>query len=237
MEAHAGIMRAIAVEISKGKGPYVLKGGTALMLARGLDRFSTDLDYDTGKKLALDAVIKDGARKAGCEVLLIEKAKDSDVNQKLFVTYRTHGGEEELLKIEAKIRPVDISKTEVTADGLRIYNTATQLAQKIATAQARGGRAPRDLFDIGFLAWKFPDAAKANATALIDFGRDAGQLVAKYAVAWEQDAIIAPTSIEDAALKVSLIAERLLKAADEESRFVDMPIQAPEAGRAGRPAR
>jgi predicted nucleotidyltransferase component of viral defense system len=41
---HVEIMRAIARELHDL--PMVLKGGTALLLCYGLDRFSEDLDFD-----------------------------------------------------------------------------------------------------------------------------------------------------------------------------------------------
>lgn len=36
--------------------PYVLKGGTALMMTRGLDRHSTDLDFDAQGNSTLNTV-------------------------------------------------------------------------------------------------------------------------------------------------------------------------------------
>ncbi len=34
--------------------PYVLKGSTALLMTRGLDRHSTDLDFDARRKLNIE---------------------------------------------------------------------------------------------------------------------------------------------------------------------------------------
>ena len=49
--AHVEIMRAVAKDIQDL--PMVLKGGTALLLCYGLDRFSEDLDFDAPKKFSL----------------------------------------------------------------------------------------------------------------------------------------------------------------------------------------
>jgi predicted nucleotidyltransferase component of viral defense system len=46
-QLHVNIMRAIARDFHVI--PMVLKGGTALLLCYGLDRFSEDLDFDAPK--------------------------------------------------------------------------------------------------------------------------------------------------------------------------------------------
>ena len=45
-EERINFMKAIALEISENEKPAVLKGGTSLVLTRGLDRFSEDMDFD-----------------------------------------------------------------------------------------------------------------------------------------------------------------------------------------------
>jgi hypothetical protein len=210
MAAHGAVMRSIAKTIAANKAVYVLKGGTALMFSRGLDRFSTDLDFDTSKKLSLDAAIRDGLRKAGCQTPGIDRAKDSDVTQKLFINYQTPAGDRMRLKLEAKIRDIDIAKTESTSDGFLVYNVQTQLAQKFQAAQARGGRAPRDLYDISFLASRFPEAVKVNAEAFVTFAQNTGQLISEYASGWKEDTVLESKPIEDVALNVGVIAETLM---------------------------
>jgi predicted nucleotidyltransferase component of viral defense system len=46
---HVEIMRKIARSFNES--PMVLKGGTALLLAYGLDRYSEDLDFDSTKPI------------------------------------------------------------------------------------------------------------------------------------------------------------------------------------------
>src|SRR3990167_1204869 len=55
-EAHERLMRSILKGI--GDTPLVLKGGTALLLAYGLSRFSEDLDFDAPHKLNLESRIQ-----------------------------------------------------------------------------------------------------------------------------------------------------------------------------------
>ncbi len=53
IQLHLDIMRAIARDFHGI--PMVLKGGTALFLCCGLDRFSEYLDFDAPKNSALQA--------------------------------------------------------------------------------------------------------------------------------------------------------------------------------------
>ena len=55
-EAHERLMRSILKGISDT--PLVLKGGTALLLAYDLSRFSEDLDFDAPHKLNLESRIQ-----------------------------------------------------------------------------------------------------------------------------------------------------------------------------------
>ena len=45
-EERINFMKAIALEISVNEKSAILKGGTSLLLTRGLDRFSEDMDFD-----------------------------------------------------------------------------------------------------------------------------------------------------------------------------------------------
>ena len=53
---HMRVMQAIARNVINT--PMVLKGGTALLLCYGLDRFSEDLDFDCEKRINLETRIK-----------------------------------------------------------------------------------------------------------------------------------------------------------------------------------
>ena len=60
-ETHIIVMKAIAMAVADT--PMVLKGGTALLLIYGLDRFSEDLDFDSGKAINLENRIQQAASK------------------------------------------------------------------------------------------------------------------------------------------------------------------------------
>lgn len=59
-ETHIVVMKAIAMAVADT--PMVLKGGTALLLVYGLDRFSEDLDFDSNKAINLENRIQQAGR-------------------------------------------------------------------------------------------------------------------------------------------------------------------------------
>jgi hypothetical protein len=73
------LMRNIAQQITRDTGKnFVLKGGTALMLAYGLPRFSTDLDYDGRKEDSdMTSSLAGGAIKTGIADPMINMKKNT----------------------------------------------------------------------------------------------------------------------------------------------------------------
>lgn len=70
---HVQFMAEIAKSTSDS--PTALKGGTALLLAYGLDRYSEDLDFDSTKPLNLKKRINDSAKELDIEVKAIHLKK------------------------------------------------------------------------------------------------------------------------------------------------------------------
>jgi predicted nucleotidyltransferase component of viral defense system len=78
--AHVRIMRVVVSALQDT--PMVLKGGTALLLCYGLDRFSEDLDFDAPKKLNLESRLEDDlfandAEKVGALIIGIQASLQS----------------------------------------------------------------------------------------------------------------------------------------------------------------
>ena len=61
---HIEIMRNFLTELNKETDTFILKGGTSLLLAYGLDRFSEDIDLD-GEKRRLKGFIESYSQKHG----------------------------------------------------------------------------------------------------------------------------------------------------------------------------
>ncbi len=93
-------MRSIARSLSDT--PLILKGGTALLLAYGLNRFSEDLDFDSNKHLRLENRIE----KASGPLVKVESVdvpKNTETVQRYRVKYsmKAMSG---VLKIEVSCR-------------------------------------------------------------------------------------------------------------------------------------
>lgn len=98
---HVYVMSSIAKAVVDT--PLILKGGTALLLAYELDRFSEDLDFDSTKKIRLENRIKD-AIKAPIQIRSIDILKDTDTVTRYRLVYDSPDRDENRLKIEISYR-------------------------------------------------------------------------------------------------------------------------------------
>lgn len=190
---HIKVLESVQKEMRDTE--YVLKGGTGLLMSRSLDRFSEDLDYDTTRKRDLQKRIERGFSNAKVELLSINKYKETDVTQRYKMHYLASNGSRGFLKMETKIVPsIDPDKVE-TVNGVKVYKVEEQLRQKLKAASDRGNRAPRDLYDIGFLAKKHPEAVEANKEGFFNFGKDIDALDKHYSGRWKQDEVVSKYDI------------------------------------------
>jgi predicted nucleotidyltransferase component of viral defense system len=83
---HIAVMRAVASELASL--PLALKGGTALRLCYGLDRFSEDIDLDGAKKMSLENRIGSVLAKS-TQTHDIRITKDTDTVLRLKIRYQT----------------------------------------------------------------------------------------------------------------------------------------------------
>lgn len=78
---HIILMKEIAQAVTRAdtNKEFVLKGGTGLLLAYELPRFSTDLDFD-GKNPSFDisSAIREGAERAGIPIESLKKTKNTE---------------------------------------------------------------------------------------------------------------------------------------------------------------
>jgi len=83
---HVDIMKEIARSLSDT--PFILKGGTALLLAYGLDRFSEDLDFDSNKHLRLENRIEKAVGPL-VKIDSVDVLKNTETVQRYRVKYST----------------------------------------------------------------------------------------------------------------------------------------------------
>jgi len=200
---HKKFMLAILKNIADT--PLVLKGGTALLLAYGLDRFSEDLDFDSDKKLNLESKIAHSVRH-GIEVKEIRTLKDTETVTRYRVSYETKHGTRSL-KIEVSYRSSPDENDIEVIDGFRVYKVQKILDLKLLAAH--DGEKPRtvirDLFDIEFIFRKYSDTIPPDCLArLKEFASDPEDLVARYKQSYLEDDLVQDrVSLEDMALNLN----------------------------------
>ncbi|MCY3675340.1 MAG: nucleotidyl transferase AbiEii/AbiGii toxin family protein [Rhodobacteraceae bacterium] len=131
--------------------PHVLKGGTALLLTRGLDRHSVDLDFDAGKRLNIERRIRQGVMAAGMELLSLTMPRNTATGQRYHVHYRDRvTGVSDMLRVETSFRSPPQAAQVETVNGIRTYRVEHLIGQKITALTSR--TKVRDLYDLAFLA-------------------------------------------------------------------------------------
>lgn len=124
--------------------PLVLKGGTALMLCYGLNRFSEDLDFDARHLGA--STIRLAQRFATTFGYECAVKKDTATVQRVTVHY----GGLKPLKIETSSRTKAIRPENITVvNEITVYTLAALATMKINAYQSRDRI--RDLFDVTFI--------------------------------------------------------------------------------------
>lgn len=165
---HVALMRAIAQELTSRTGDaFVLKGGTALLLAYDLPRFSIDLDFD-GRSPSIDLTesIQAGAAAAQLPVHSLRDAKHTPTVHRQMLHYRDDVMRP--LKIEVSYRQAQqIDEDDVTTiDGIRTYRLEKLASLKIDALVNR--TKARDIFDTSFLLHRYPEAISDDDLTRID---------------------------------------------------------------------
>ncbi|OOH87236.1 hypothetical protein BMT54_10160 [Pasteurellaceae bacterium 15-036681] len=173
--------------------PLVLKGGTALYLGYGLNRFSEDLDFDSSKKLNLLNKIKSSAPH-GIIIDDINVKKDTDTVSRYIVNYHIRDtGVKDALKIEISYRTPTPDEQVTVKDGIRFSSIDRIIDNKLNAAydgdntRTKG----RDLFDLHFLASQYPESFTVDlADRLKGFTQDPDKLVSLYREDIEADPLL-----------------------------------------------
>lgn len=167
-QRHVDLMRHIAQEVTARTGDnFVLKGGTALLLAYGLPRFSTDLDFD-GRHTSVDltASLRAGVEAAGIPTHNLGTTKNTWTVPRHMVHYRDDTMRP--LKVEASYRQADqIDEADITViDDIRTYTIDKLASLKIDALVGR--TKARDIFDTSYLLTKYPEAITDTDLQRID---------------------------------------------------------------------
>lgn len=182
---HVHIMRSIAKDFQDL--PMVLKGGTALLLCYGLDRFSEDLDFDAPKKFNIASRVE-RIMSRHTPSYEVKTVKDTATVQRIKSHYAGLAGDR-LLKIETSFRTPLATQQVQIIDGIRTYTIATLIDQKINALANR--TAARDLYDVAFLSRvyssDFSERAKEQLAAIM---QDVNAVEERFQGAFEEDEIL-----------------------------------------------
>lgn len=199
-ERHQEVMKSVLKQVQDTG--YVLKGGTALLLTRGLDRHSEDLDFDASKKLNLGKRVEKGIKLSGVELLGIKTVKDTDTVQRFKAHYiNPENGRDTLLKIETSFRdPPDKNMLE-TINGILTYKVEHIFDQKLFAAENR--TRPRDLYDLAHLVEKHgSDLSDDQITKIESFSNDITSLEHRYEDNFQDDELLSSGTATDAILRL-----------------------------------
>ena len=206
---HEELMLAVLRNIADT--PLVLKGGTALLLAYGLDRFSEDLDFDAPHKLNLSSRIRSHLP-AGIVLTDFDTQKDTATVTRFRLRYQSPYGTR-LLKIEISYRtPAPIQDVRYF-NGFRVASLPRIIGQKLKAAH--DGDTPRskirDAYDLDFLMRRWPSAFTQDLlTRLRSFTSDPEALISRYRPDFEEDDLIPDlVELDHLALRMNYMAEEL----------------------------
>ncbi len=220
---HEKLMRAIVKNLADT--PMVLKGGTALYLGYGLNRFSEDLDFDCHKKINLLGRVK-SAIPNGIILNDIHIKKDTDSVGRYMVRYATKDNkEEQTLKLEISYRDAPKESEVNVIEGMRIAKIERIIDNKLcACFDGEHTRTKaRDLFDLHFLAKHYEEHFNLDlASRLKDFSKDPDKLVSDYLVDVKLDALLNQImDLEETALELVVMAQLIHKKLEKQSHSLN----------------
>ena len=208
---HEKLMVSILKNLSDT--PLVLKGGTALYLGYGLNRFSEDLDFDSSKKLNLLNRIRSSSPH-GIVIDDINVKKDTDIVSRYIVNYHvTNTGIDDSLKIEISYRTPVPTEQITVKDGVRFSSVERIIDNKLHAAYdgANTRTKGRDLFDLHFLVSQYSEHFNlALATRLLGFAQDQDKLVSLYREDIEEDPLLNEImNVEQVAIEIKELANQI----------------------------
>lgn len=198
-ELHERLMWAVLERVQDLD--MVLKGGTALAFTRGLNRHSTDLDFDSDRPVELRDRIDSAAQTLGVNLGQVERM-DRANRQRFRAPYPKLTGEQDrFFKVNVRYaKPLRAEDIEVIG-GVRSYKVPVLFDQKLAATASR--IEPRDLFDLAFILEQYGDSLRDDQIRRAEaFTEDFDRLEERYKERFERDEVLRDLSdVEDTVLR------------------------------------
>ncbi len=198
-EVHYKLMQETVKSLQKTK-PLVLKGGTALLLAYGLDRFSEDLDFDVSDVLKKDSTINLKSQlesiksKTGdFNVTKVHLRKDTKTTTRYMIDYKAKDSEiDSKLKIEVSYRtPIKSENINIINQiaVVPIENIAKFKLKSVLDSDNNSRTKARDLYDLSFISENHPQAlSNQNVWDLKNLNID--KIESRYKDSFEMDRLL-----------------------------------------------
>ncbi|HEC25408.1 MAG TPA: hypothetical protein ENI54_05310 [bacterium] len=223
------LMRAISETVFKNKLPLVLKGGTALLLCYGLDRISTDLDFDANKDINLESVIHESfdLQHGDDRPVLIEMnlKKHTDTVKKYIITYRPQNIDNvSSLKIEMLLRrKFDESETDIIGD-IKVYKISALFNFKRTAFKNR--TVPRDLHDIIFIGKNYNNFLNAEQLDFIkNIYKNIDTVFNRFFIAYKEDDILKDRFLDDLSNLEDLAAIKLKNSLEDKLKDITINLK------------
>lgn len=219
---HEDFMRCFLSFLNRHSAGYILKGGAALMLFYGLDRFSGDIDLDGTGRGEICAIAEEFCRENGCSF-----ATEKDTPLTLVLLFSRDGGS--TLRVTVSFRRRSLPCEDVTRiDGILVYGISTLCRMK-ANAYLQKERM-RDLFDLSFIVNKYFDELDyellLNVAEAISYKGDLKQF--DYLVATQHDEFIDDDALAESFMnaidKLGLLTDRDAGENEHEKSFSNHPF-------------
>lgn len=192
---HLEVMTEICHSFNRKGLPMVLKGGTALKLCYGLDRFSEDLDFDCAKSLNLDSSIQAvfaqlGKTKQHLRNPDVSVTKDTQTVKRYRIIY----ADDINLKLETSLRGTPNDDDLVQLNGILTYKIEKLIQQKLRALNGR--TAARDLHDVIYLYENFLDSFGNGELGEIEaLYSNQSSVIDEYNSAYGEDTILSTTDL------------------------------------------
>ena len=188
---HRELMQAILRSVRDT--PLVLKGGTALYLCYGLNRFSEDLDFDSPKKLNLINKIQN-VHIPNVTIKGINVKKDTDTVSRYAIHYTINDNPDDfLLKVEVSYRTPPSIEQVTVQNNISVLKPSALIENKLLAAF--DGEYPRskarDLFDLHFLAKNYGEVfSEDQMDRLSRFAENPDKLLSTYLPDYMRDNLV-----------------------------------------------
>ncbi|TQV75957.1 nucleotidyl transferase AbiEii/AbiGii toxin family protein [Exilibacterium tricleocarpae] len=194
-DEHVEIMAAICHTFKQKNLPMVLKGGTALKLCYGLDRFSENLDYDCAIALDLEKTLNAvfaqlGKRKPHLRNPEISKKKDTTTVRRYRIVYAGDVN----LKLETSLRGTPNDDDLIERNGILTYKISRLIKQKLSALKGR--TAARDLHDVVYLYEHYlGDFDNDELEDINDLYENQSDILDEYNTAYSEDTILSTSDL------------------------------------------